>query len=368
MLFKNIVKSALYTAVIVSLGCLATSCKEKPKENTADEHYVLPDSLVKTLKTDTVKYRPVVDAMTLTGNVDFNQDHVVRMYPMLSGNLQGVKVMLGDYVKAGQVLGYINSTEVAGMGNDLINAQSSLTLAKKSLDAAKDMFKSGLSSQNDLLQAETNYTQAKANLSHVQTVMNLQHTGNGTQSVIKAPISGFVVEKFVTNNTSIRPDNSNPMFTISDLKNVWVMANVYESNLQKVKVGDRVEVTTLSYPDRVFNGKVDEMMNVLDPQSKVMKLKVVLDNSDYALKPQMFASVRVIQNEGGSSLSISSHSLIFDNSQYYVLVYKSPSDIRIVPVTIVNNVGDIVYITSGVQPGDILVSSNALLIYQSLNG
>lgn len=360
-------KTAIYL-LLLTAGLASYACKEKPKVENADAGYVLPDSLRKTLRIDTVAYRPMVDAMRLSGNVDFNQDNVVRLYPMVSGNLQDVKVMLGDYVHAGQVLGSIKSSDVATMSTGLINAQTNLALARKNLAAAKDMFKSGLSSQQDLAQAQAAYDQAKASLVLAQQVMSINGHGNGVTSVIKAPISGFVVEKNVTSNMSIRSDNGNPMFTISDLKNVWIMANVYESNIQKVRKGDKVEITTLSYPDRVFNGRVDEILNVLDPQSKVMKVKIVIPNPDYALKPQMFASVNVIQNERGSALAISSHSLVFDNSQYYVLVYKSPSDIRITPVQVISTVGDRVYIASGVQQGDLLISSQALMIYQALNG
>jgi len=368
MLHLNKTKAFLILGLtVMSAGVF--SCKEKPKEVVEDRKYVLPDSLLKTIRLDTAKLKPNVDAVTLTGVVDFNQDNMVHIYPLVSGSLQGIKVMLGDYVHAGDVLGTIKSSDIAGISSSLVNAQSNLSVAKKALESAKSMFKSGLNSQTDVITAESNYNQAEAELSRVKQVMQINGVGGaGATSVIKAPISGFVVEKFVTNNTYIRSDNANPMFTISDLKNVWVMANVYESNITKVRKGDRAEVTTISYPDRVFNGNVSEIMNVLDPQSKVLKVKIALENPDYALKPQMFTTVNVVQNEGGQSLAVPASALIFDNSQYYVLVYKSPSDIRITPVTIGGTTGNYAYIQSGLQQGDVLIASQALLIYQELNG
>ena len=118
----------------------------------------------------------------------------------------------------------------------------------------------------------------------------------------------------------IRSDNATGLFTISDLKNVWVMANVYESNISFVKMGDSVNITTLSYPGKIFRGKIDKIMNVLDPSNKVMKLRIVLRNPDYLLKPEMFASVVVNTTENKKMLSIPARTLIFDHSQYYVLV------------------------------------------------
>lgn len=368
MLYFNKSKSFLFIGLSL-FSMVLYSCKEHPEQEVVDRKYVLPDSLLKTIKLDTVQMKPNVDAVTLTGVVDFNQDNMVHIFPLVSGSLQGIKVMLGDYVHAGDVLGTIKSTDVAGISSSLINAQSNLAVAKKGLDAAKSLFKSGLNAQTDVVSAESNYQQAEAELVRVKQVMQINGAGGtGATSVIKSPISGFVVEKFVTNNTYIRSDNGNPMFTISDLKNVWVMANVYESNITKVRKGDRAEVTTIAYPDRIFNGTISEIMNVLDPTSKVLKVKISLPNPDYALKPQMFTTVNVIQNEGGQSLAVPASSLIFNNSQYYVLVYKSPSDIRITPVTINGTTGNYSYIKSGVQQGDVLIASQALMIFQELNG
>ncbi|MFX8266578.1 efflux RND transporter periplasmic adaptor subunit, partial [Acinetobacter baumannii] len=78
---------------------------------------------------------------------------------------------------------------------------------------------------------------------------------------IKAPISGFIVQKNITNNTSIRSDNGTNLFTISDLKKVWIQANVYEANISKIHVGETVSVTTVSYPDRIFKGTIDKIVN-----------------------------------------------------------------------------------------------------------
>lgn len=345
------------------------ACKEEPKVETVDRNYALSDSLFKTILFDTARMVPKVTDVTLTGVVDFNQDNMVHIFPLVSGNLQGIKVMVGDYVHAGDVLATIHSTDVAGISSSLINAQTNLAVAKKSLDAAKSMYKSGLNSQVDVITAESNYGQAEAELTRVKQVMQVNGVGgSGAVSAVKAPISGFIVEKFVTNSTYIRSDNGNPMFTISDLKNVWVMANVYESNISKVHAGDDANVTTVAYPGKVFQGKISEILNVLDPTTKAMRLKIVLPNPDYSLKPQMFTSVHVLQHESGNALAVPTNALVFNSSQYYVLVYKSRKDIRIAPVTIGETTSDgHVYITSGLQPGDVVIASQSLNIFQELN-
>jgi membrane fusion protein, heavy metal efflux system len=354
----------LIIAVSLLLGSCNLSAEKKPEEK---QKYVIPDSILSVIKIDTVQKCQLINSITLTGQVDFNQDHVVKIFPMISGNVQNISVVLGDYVNQGQVLGLITSSEMAGYSNDLINAQTNLQVAKKNLDKTIDMYRSGLASLTDSLSAEASFVQAKSELNRVNRVLKINGGSTEGEYAIKSPISGFVVDKQVNNNTTIRTDNSNSLFTISDLKNVWVWANVYESNIDAIRMGDNVTVTTLSYPDKTFKGKVDKIMNVLDPTNKVMKVRVALDNSGYLLKPQMFASVTVTNPENKQALCISSHALIFDRSQYFVLVYKSKDDVRITPVQVLSSIGDKTYISSGVQENDKVISTQAVLIYGAIN-
>lgn len=353
----------LITTSLFFSGC-SSSENNKMIERTK---YVVPDSLLRTLSIEPVTKCQLSKAVILTGKVAFNDDNVVKIYPMVSGNVQGIKVVLGDYITAGQILAIINSTEMAGYGNDYINAESNLRVAIKTLEKTKDMYKSGLASLTDSLSAEVGYEQAKSALTRINSVLKINGGNAKGQYVIKAPISGFLVEKFVTNNMVIRADNTTNLFTISDLKNVWVMANVYESNISEVHLGDDVDVTTLSYPGKIFKGKVDKVFNVLDPTNKVMKLRIVLPNPTYSLKPEMFANVTVSNKENRQVLCISSKALVFDHSQYYVLVFNSKSDIKITPVEIINTVGDKTYIAKGINEGDKVISSQAILIYDALN-
>ena len=357
-----------YLIVPFSFNIVLMSCKSHPENIIAEKQkYIIPDSLLKKTTLDTVSRCPLVNTLTLTGSVDFDQDHQVNIYPLVSGNIQDVKVQIGDYVTAGQTLAIVKSSEMAGYGNNLIVAETNLTATKKQLDAAKDLYGSGLSSQLDVTSAQVNYDQAVAQLQLVKRVLKIN--GNNTQGdyVVKSPISGFVVQKNITNNTVIRADNGNSIFSISDLQNVWIQANVYESNISQVHLGDQVNVTTLSYPDKIFKGKVDKILNVLDPTNKVMKVRIILPNTDYALKPLMFASVTVMSKENRQAICIPSSALIFDNSQYFVLKYKGKGVADITPVKVISTIADKTYLSGGVVEGDIIVSSQAILFYDALN-
>lgn len=350
-----------------SLLLLIQSCETHEKKPEADKGYVIPDTVMKSLRVDTVSMSQLVTAITLTGKVGTNDDNVVPVYSLVSGIVNDIKVNLGDNVSTGQTLAVVRSQEMAQYSSDLLNAQTNLTIAQKNLEKTVDLFHGGLASVPDTLAARVGLQQAQAELSRVNRVLRINGGNSEGDFVVRAPISGFVVQKGATNNMLIRGDNSTSLFTISDLKNVWIMANVYESNISLIHQGENVDVTTLAYPGRVFKGKIDKVMNVLDPTSKVMKVRVVLPNPDYALKPEMYASITVSDKENKQCLSVPSSAVIFDHSQNYVLIFHSKSDVVITPVTVLSTVGDKTFIATGVKEGDKIISSQAILIYNALN-
>lgn len=249
----------------------------------------------------------------------------------------------------------------------MITAETNVKLNASLLAKAQEMAKSGLASQVDVTTAKVNYDQAVASKVAAEKILSINGNNLNGEYQIKSPIEGFIVQKNVTNGMAIRSDNGNNLFTISDLKDVWVQANVYEANINNVHEGDEVDVTTITYPDKVFKGKIDKLMNILDPTNRVMKMRVVLPNPGYMLKPQMFATVTVNNGTQQDAISVPNKALIFDNSKYYVLVYKGAKDVEIRAVDIISANGNTTYIKSGIQPGEMVIGSQAILIYGALN-
>ena len=367
-MFSHRAKVSVY-CILLSGGLLGLlSCGQKAAETTGDRTtYEIPDTLLKTLVIDTVKISNITNSIKFNGVIDFNPDKVANIFPLISGNVQNIKVQLGDYVKAGQVLGTVKSSEIANYNAALINAEANVKLTAAQLARTEDMAKSGLASQVDVTSAKVNHEQALAAKTAAEKILSINGNSLNGEYMIKSPIDGFIVQKNVTNGMSIRSDNSTSLFTVSDLKEVWVQANVYEANIDKVHEGDEVDVATITYPDKVFTGKIDKLMNTLDPTSRVMKMRVVLPNPGYMLKPQMFATVTVNNGLKQQAISVPNKALIFDNSQYYVVVYKNQKDVKIRAVEIISSNGKTTYIKSGLEPGEMVIGSQAILIYGALN-
>lgn len=365
---KTALEKFIYFTFISAMFLLfLTACQPK-EEQAVKQSYIIPDSLLKTLKLDTVKEGAYENRISLNGQVDFNQDKVANIYSMVTGKIQDIKVMLGDYIQKGQVLGVIQSSEMAQISSDLMNAQTNLQNAERVMSKMKDMYMAGLASQPDSLSAAVALQQAKAEL--VKVKRNLKLNGNNTEGkyFLKSPISGFLVQKSITNALNIRADNGTALFTVSDLKDVWVWANVYESNINDIKLNDSVQVNLLStHQGKSFYGKVDKIMEILDPTTKAMKVRISIENPDYILKPQMYAKVTILNKEDKKAFYVPSEALIFEHSQYYVLVYKGNGKVQIKPVEKLNTYKNFVYIKSGVKVGEVVLSSNVLDIYSELN-
>lgn len=344
-----------------------SSCHPVPKPEEPKK-FCLTDSMMHSITIEAVQEGKYTKQLQLPGKVTYNDDKVNKIYALVSGTVTEVKVQLGDKVEKGQVLAVIRSTEMAGYSNDLINAQSNIQVTRKALDAQQDLYKSGLASQRDLIGAETDYRKAKSDLARITSILKVNGGSSGGSSyIVHAPVSGYIVDKQVTPNTQIRTDNSANLFMISDLRRVWIMANVYESDITKVRLGQKVKVTTLSYADRQFDGVIDKIYNVLDPVNKVMKVRIQMQNNDYALKPEMFASVLVSDKTGSTLLGIPSKAVIFDNSKNYVMVFHDKCNIETRPVEIANSDVNVSFIRSGLHQGDRIIVANQLFVYQALN-
>jgi cobalt-zinc-cadmium efflux system membrane fusion protein len=358
-------------AIVVGLSAIIflAACKEQPKEVPETKQVCITDSLAKMISLDTVKLANVKDELSLSGQVAFDDNHVINIYPFSSGQVVDVKVSLGDKVSKGQTLATIKSADVAGNYSDLSSAKSDIAIYKRQLDQTEYLYKNGIASQRDYTEAQENYNKAVAANNKIQEQITINGHGNTTANgeyVIKAPTSGYIVQRTANPGSFIRPDNANSLFTISDMKDVWIWANVFESDISKVKKGYAARITTLAYPDKVFQGKVSDVSSVLDPDNKVMKVKIVLPNTGMLLKPEMFTNVIVTNSESTQSVAIPAASVIFDSSKNFVVIYKGKCNLEVREVNVIKTVDNVTYIGSGLKPGEILISKNQLLLYNAL--
>lgn len=349
------------------IGLALISCKHEPVEKEKPQGFELSDSMARKIQLTTVVTEQVENELKLTAKVEANLDKLVDVYAWVGGRVNGLKVNLGDFVSKGQTLAFILSGDVASSERDLLAAESNLNNASRKYNAANDMFKSGLVSEKDLVQSKSEVNLAEAELAKAKELQQLYGSKSKGYYEVKAPISGYVIKKNITDNEDVKSDNSLPIFTIADLSEVWVMANVYESDIQKIKEGYEADITTIAYPDSIIHGKVDKLFSILDPESKIMKARITLKNASSILKPEMFAKVTLRYHDPEKKLCIPASSVIFDNSRNYVMVYKNKNDIETRPIEIYQTTTNKTYISSGLKEGEKIISKYQLLVYDAIN-
>ncbi len=290
----------------------------------------------------------------------------MRVFPLVGGHIDAVQADLGDYVQKGQTLATIRSGEMADVKQQAIAAKGQLAIALKNNEVTEDMAQGGLASQRDVVAAREQLEAAKGEVGRIKERRSILGSSGSSVYVVKAPVSGFVVEKTASPGMELRSDDPENLFTISNLDRVWVMANVYESDLANVHEGDPARITTLSYPDRVYQGRIDKVFNVLDPDSKTEKVRITLLNTDNTLKPEMFASVTVQYPGNDRRVAIPANAVVFANSRNFVVVANARNQPLVREVTPFKTIGSTTYLSSGVRPGERVVTQNQLLIFNAL--
>lgn len=349
-------------AFSVSAFC---ACNNKTiQENTLTETPVISDSLMSTLLTEKVSYKEAVNEINLNGMISPDESRQSNVYALVSGKITRLSAELGDYVQRGQSLAVLNSAEVSVTNNDLAISEANLELAKKQLADQEAMFSSNLITSQDLLAAQMEFKKAVAEAEKTKNIASLTGGKNGNYT-ITSPLSGYIINKNITSGSEVRQDNNEVLFTVADLSVVWVIANVYESDIRHIRIGDTVSVHIVSQPDKNYKGTIDKIYNVLDPENRTMKVRITLPNTSNELKPGMFGTVTVITRGNESMARIPSASLIISDSKYYVVIQGEDKKLTTREIKLIKRSGDKAYI-SGVEAGEEVVTSSPLLIFEAL--
>ena len=353
---------------------LLSSCRNNAEpDKSAGEKFHIPDSLLPSLTFDTVHYVPLESELNFSGKITYNEDNVVKIYPMAGGHVSEVKVSVGDYVAKGGILAKIRSSDMVNYMNDFKSSKSELEIARKNLQVASEMRSSGITSERDLLIAREEYEKAFSKCNSAREVIKIMDSSasgadsSGSTYLVRAPISGFIVSKTISEGMNLRPDAGQDLFTISDLKKLWAVANVYETDIDKILPGSQSRVTTLSYSDKEFPGRVDRISNVIDPDTKLMTIKIGLENPGYLLKPGMFARIAIQVPEAKRVLAVPTSSIIFDDNKTFIVQFRSKDDVSIREIKVLKSINKTSFIEcNSITAGDVVLTRFALFIYTAL--
>jgi membrane fusion protein, heavy metal efflux system len=309
--------------------------------------------------------QPVKPKLQLPAVVESDPARTAAVLTPLSGRLISLKVALGDRVSRGQILAVIDSPDLAQALNDNDKAADSFKLTAKNLERQDAQNQLGVASDRDLDQAKSDHAQAAAEYTRTQERLKMLGVAADAKSsqrelTVRAPLAGSVTVLNVAPGNMIN-DPTQPLMTIADLSTIWVTALVAEKDLAAVSKNQEAEVTLSAYPDRVLRGKVLFVSDVIEPDSRRGKIRIAFANGDYALKPNMFATV-VLSGAERSLIVLPSSALLMNNDRTSVFVATAPWTFERRNVEAQLEEGPSVAIRSGVNAGEqVLVKGGILL-------
>jgi len=353
--------------IIFLLTFLLVCACGKKEQSTAPTRFKLTRTVSQGMEIAVAQVQPVKEELLLNGKITLDEDKVARVFPLAGGFVKELYVELGDYVKKGQVLAIIRSPEIAGFTREGVEAEAQLRVAEKNSMVADELYKTGNISEVELINAHKELESAKGEVERARAVLDMYSAGKESVYPIKSPVSGVIVQKNIALNMELRTEDISPVFVVGNLDEVWVMANVYESDIPSVKEGYEAEITVTSYAGKIYRGKIDKIFNLIDAHTRVLRARITLPNPDFELKPEMFAQVKVRYTQPFAKVGIPASAIIFDKSRYFVMVYKSDEDIETREVKVYDEHDGVTYIESGLREGEQVMTKYQLLVYDALN-
>lgn len=305
-------------------------------------------------------------AASFQGEIRFDDERTAHVVPRLAGVAEAVPANLGQSVQKGQVLAVIASTALSELRSELLTAQQRRALAQTTYEREKTLWLEKISAEQDHLQARAGL--AEADIAVRNATQKLAAVGAGGASTglnrleIRAPFAGTVVEKHLSLGESVKEDAS--IFTLSDLASVWAEFSVAAKDLNAVRVGQRVVVSSTAF-DSQADGTISYVGALLGEQTRTARARVTLSNPKGAWRPGLFVTVAVLGDEQDVPLAVNAEALqTVDGQQMLFMV--SPGGFIARPVKLGRSDGKTVELLGGIQPGEAYAASNSFVLKSEL--
>lgn len=304
---------------------------------------------------------------SLVARVAFDERKVAALGPPVQGRVSSIDVVPGDHVEKGALLLTLRAPDIAAASAQLSEAKTARSLAERNAERAQLLLDRGAGSQAEAQQAESALAQAQAEEQRATAVLAAFGGSHGSNEYqLRSPIAGVVVERNVAMGTEVHADQDKPLITVADLSTLWVMADVYEQDLARIRVGDEARVHLPAFPDKEPVGHITYIANTIDPVTRVAIARIEIANPDSSLRPGMFASVRVKGLSDGV-VDIPIAAVLARRDQFFVFTRNPNGSFAQREVRPGEQHGEHVQILAGLNPGDPVVTEGAILLDAEAN-
>ena len=338
---------------------------------------------LKIVMVEPMGFRPGVET---EGKIATDDGRTTQVFSPYSGRVTRVMAQAGDNVRAGQPLFAIEASEFIQAQNDLTAAHAQLKLAEAAEAREHELYKINGAALKDWAQTQADLINAQTALGAVRgrlkvlgqtdtQIAALEKRPQGqllaAETVVGAPIGGVVIQRAVgpgQNLGSVTNGGTSPAFMVSDLSSVWLVGQLREADAPKARLGQAVEVRVAALPGRVFTGKVSYVAPTVDPTSRRVLVRANVANPDGVLKPEMFADFTLLTGGQTSVVAAPEEAVIYEADTARVWVARPGGVLELRQITTGMTQDGEVEITSGLQPGERIVTSGALFIDRAAKG
>jgi len=359
---------------LLLLGCNAGKADAKAEAPPAAT--VEPDLDANNFKVEHPEQFPLVTAvehkavpaLNVTGVVQPDIARAVPVISLASGRVVEIKARLGDVVKKGQLLLRVRSNDVSGAYQMYLKSVNDERLARQQLERAQILYDKGAIAKSALEQAEDTEQDAKVDLDTATEQLRLLGVDKDHPTGIVdifAPISGVITDQQVTNAAGVQGLGSPNPFTISDLSYVWIICDVYENDLDAVHVGEYADIRLNAYPNRIFKGRIDNILPILDPNIRTAKVRLEVANPGM-MRVGMFVTATFYGKQPETRAAVPATAILHLHDREWVYTPVSTGHFKRLEVVTGNMLpGNLQEIVSGIKPGDQVVS-NALVLQNTV--
>jgi membrane fusion protein, heavy metal efflux system len=347
-----------------------TSFSSQQSKSSTPELFSIPQDQMSHVQVVTLEPQKLTRTLRLTGAVAYDAFKTTPVITQVGGPVSRILVVPGQQVKQGESMLEVRSPDYSQLLDSYLKARDIFRVADKNYDRAQDLYKHNAIADRDLLQAESDRTQAQADLNASEQAIQILGIKNPEDLVkapssaeipVIAPISGEVVERLVSPGQVLQAGQTQ-VFTISDMNTVWVLANVYQDDLSNVHVSDSVVVETDAYPES-FHGRISYISAALDPNTRTVQARIVVDNPGEKLKKDMYSTVTVTAGTILNAIAVPDASVLRDDeNQPFVYVATAANQFARRPVTIGQRQDGKTQILSGLSVGDRVVADGSLFL------
>lgn len=306
----------------------------------------------------------------LSARVAYDEDVTARIGTSLAGRVVAIKAAPGDVVKAGQVLAEIDSPDAGTAYADLDKARADEERKRLAMERARELTpgegiagKEWEAAQADFAQARTETVRAERRLKNLNPY---GHAINGQRIALASPLSGVVTERTATPALEVGPGMAAPLFVVTDRAHLWLMIDVPEKLLGRIRPGSTVTVDSDAYPDEHFTATIVQPGQTVDPNTRRALARARLDNPAGKLLPEMFVRASVLQSSG-TGVPVPNGAIVNRGTHAIVFVRTAPGEFRRREVKLLTHGSDFSYVGEGLRGDEDVVTAGALLLDAELD-